>query len=271
MSNHIDSNQNALYQQSIDFYDSDAEAYDAKRWTTPAGKYLNEIQIGVVREMIAAEAGTQHLDIATGTGRFAVDIALGGADVTALDSSEGMLTECIKRAEKLGVSGKLTAKCGFANEIGLKDQFDTCTCINALNHIPDQMGVLHSATKALKEDGILVTNYTNWLSFYLPIGVYINLRKKSIHGDVYTKWFSMREIRRLHRDNGLEILEIQGVLHIPTRLKNSILLAFLKAVDRLCRKSIFRFFAPQIYIKARKKSVELNCDNANADLLNSPT
>lgn len=255
MSNSPDARQQTLYQQSVEFYEQNSEGYDAKRWTTPAGAYLNEVQIGVVRELVATGNGKHHLDIATGTGRFAVDLALCGADVMALDSSPGMLAETNKRAATSNVSDKVETRQGFANEMGLKDQFDSCTCMNALCHIPDQKGVVLSAAEALKEDGILVTSYTNWLSLYLPIGIYINLKGKSIHGDVYTKWFSLPEIWRLHADNGFEILEIQGVLHIPTRVKNKVLLGFLKSVDRFCRKSFLRFVAPQIYVKARKLSV----------------
>lgn len=252
MSNSPDARQQTLYQQSVEFYERNSQGYDAKRWTTPAGAYLNEVQIGVVRELVATGNGKHHLDIATGTGRFAVDLALCGADVMALDSSPGMLAETNKRAATSNVLDKVETRQGFANEMGLKDQFDSCTCMNALCHIPDQKGVMQSAVEALKDDGILVTSYTNWLSLYLPIGIYITLRGKSIHGDVYTKWFSLPEIKKLHSDNGFEVLEVQGVLHIPTGVKNRFLLSVLKSVDRLCRKSIFRFVAPQIYVKARK-------------------
>lgn len=253
MSNSSDAEQQKLYKESVEFYEQHSEGYDAKRWTSPAGAYLNDVQIGVVREMVATEMGKHHLDIATGTGRFAVDLALCGAEVIALDSSPGMLGETNKRAQKANVSERVDTRQGFANEMGLKDQFDTCTCMNALCHIPDQAGVMQSAAEALKDDGILVTSYTNWLSLYLPIGIYITLKGKSIHGDVYTKWFSLPEIRKLHSDHGFEVMEIQGVLHIPTRVKNRLLLGILKSVDRLCRKSFFRFIAPQIYVKARKK------------------
>lgn len=256
MSNSSDAKQQKLYNESVEFYEQHSEGYDAKRWTSPAGQYLNDVQIGVVREMVATGDGQHHLDIATGTGRFAVDLAVCGAKVVALDSSPGMLAETNKRAQNSNVSERVDTRQGFANEMGLKDQFDTCTCMNALCHIPDQAGVIQSAAEALKDDGIFVTSYTNWFSFYLPLGIYITLKGKSIHGDVYTKWFSLPGIRKLHSENGFEVLEVQGVLHIPTRIKNRHLLNILKGLDRLCRKSIFRFLAPQLFVKARKTSTD---------------
>jgi len=252
VSNQFDTKQHTLYQESVDFYEAHSEGYDADRWTTPAGRYLNEVQIRVVSELVNTAPGKTHLDIATGTGRFAVDLAQRGANVTALDSSQGMLAETNKRAAAFNVTKKLKARLGYANDMGFKNQFDTCTCINALCHIPDQSGVMQSAAQALKANGVLVTNYTNWASFYLPVGLYVNMKGKSIRGDVYTKWFSLGEIRKLHTNSGFEILEIQGVLHIPTRIRNGVFLAALQVLDRLCRKSVFRYFAPQIYVRARK-------------------
>ena len=106
--------------------------------------------------------------------------------------------------------------------------------------------------RVLKPDGALITNYTNWFSYYLPVGILVNIRRRSVREDVYTKWFSLPEIRRLHDEMGFQIETVTGALQIPNRFKNPTLLRCLKWIDRGSRESVFRILAPQLFVKARK-------------------
>ena len=49
MSNSSDAKQQKLYDESIEFYEQHSEGYDARRWTSPAGQYPNDVQHGVAR------------------------------------------------------------------------------------------------------------------------------------------------------------------------------------------------------------------------------
>jgi ubiquinone/menaquinone biosynthesis C-methylase UbiE len=240
--------------QSIDFYETEAKDYDERRWNTKAGRYNDEIQKGIVIELVGDCEGKKILDIATGTGRFALELAQRGAEMTVLDSSKNMLGITHKKFEVLELLDKLTIKQGLATKLPVSDKsLDICICINAMNHIEGYLKLLLEIHRVLKPGGISVNNYTNWLSPYLPFGVWVNLKKKSVTRNVYTKWFNSLEIVSLYKTCDLDVEAVRGELHCPTWGNNKGLLFFLKAFDRVLRKPPLVYFASQLFVKARKK------------------
>ena len=240
--------------QSIEFYENEALKYDEKRWNTEGGRYNYKIQTDIVINYLDDWKGKKVLDIATGTGRFALELAKRGADVTVLDSSLNMLTIVKDKFNQIGLEKKLHLQHGLATELDFpENEFDVCICINALNHIPNYSDVLREIYRVLKPGGVSITNYTNWVSYYLPFGLFVNLKKKSLVRDVYTKWFSIKEILSLHKINHLEVKKISGAVHIPGKINNTILITILRITDRISRSGIFKYIAPQIFIQAIKK------------------
>lgn len=239
--------------QSIDFYETEANVYDERRWNTEAGRYNDKIQKEIVVELVGDCEGKKVLDIATGTGRFALELAQCGADTTALDSSKSMLEATHQKFEVAKLMGKLSTRQGLATKLPVDDSsLDICICINAMNHIEDYLKVLAEIHRVLKPGGISVTSYTNWLSPYLPFGLWVNLKKKSVTRNVYTKWFNPIEVASLHKACNLNLEAILGELHFPIGGSNKGLLLFLKAFDRVLRKPPFAYFASQLFVKAHK-------------------
>ena len=238
-------------QQSIAFYEREASSYDEKRWRTPIGRYVDETQRGIVRELLGKSASKEALDVAAGTGRFSIDLAKSGAKVTALDSSPAMLAVCTGKAAREELSPRLTTVRGTATELPFpNDTFDVAICINALNHIPNPQLVLYELGRVIRDDGVVVTNYANWLSFFLPAGLAVNLRQRSLHENVYTKWFIPREVRALHRGAGLKVHRVVGAVPIPGL--RALPFALLRNLDRLSRDTSLRWLAPQLFVSARK-------------------
>ena len=241
-------------QNSIDFYDSHAENYDLSRWNTVAGEYNNQTQKKIVLEFADIKGGERTLDIATGTGRFALELAKCGCEVAVTDSSRKMLEITKGKFKTAEHIDKLTIAQGVATKLPFEDEtFDICICINALNHIDGYSIVLAEINRVLKLGGVSITSYTNWFSLYFPIGLWVNLRAKALTRDVYTKWFSPMEIRKLHNDNNLEIVGVQGSLHIPTKIKFKLLFNVLKKIDQLLRRRPCRCLAPQLFYKAIRR------------------
>lgn len=240
-------------QTSIAFYERDAAVYDERRWRTPVGRYVDETQRAIVRVLVGQCAGKAVLDVATGTGRFAIDLARSGAQVTTLDSSGAMLAVCAGKAIQEGLSDRLTAVRGTATELPFPDSsFDIAICINALNHIPNQQLVMKELSRVVGKGGAVVTNYTNWLSFFLPAGLAVNFRRRSLRADVYTKWFTPAEVWALHRAAGLEVQRIMGAVQIPEVFGGGWSFPLLRQLDRVSRDTYLRRFAPQLFVRARK-------------------
>lgn len=241
-------------QQSIEFYEKEAESYDEMRWRSFSGRYVDAIQKDIVLELIGDCSGKKVLDVATGTGRFALEIAKLGADVTALDSSKEMLRIVEKKFERANLTERLTVVCNSATKLPFnKDDFDICVCINALNHIPMYNEVIREIARVLSSEGTAVTNYTNWLSCYMPFGMWVNIRGKSVTRDVYTKWFFPGEIFRLHRSSGLIVKEVIGAVQIPNKVGDSKFSKLLMNMDKLLRKNSLRYMAPQLFVKSSGK------------------
>jgi ubiquinone/menaquinone biosynthesis C-methylase UbiE len=80
-----------------------AEGFDALRFGGPIGEYLAEWQATILREAFEPLEGRSILDVGTGTGRAAVELAQGGATVTGVDASAEMLEVARVRALDAGV------------------------------------------------------------------------------------------------------------------------------------------------------------------------
>jgi ubiquinone/menaquinone biosynthesis C-methylase UbiE len=84
-----------------------AEGFDALRFGGPIGRYLAERQAAILRDAFAPLDGRSILDVGTGTGRAAVELAAGGATVTGVDASAEMLEVARTRAMDAGVTLQL--------------------------------------------------------------------------------------------------------------------------------------------------------------------
>lgn len=92
------------------------------------------------------------LDVGGGTGRAARVIA--GADRVVLDASRGML----RQARRHGI-GAIQAD---AAHLPVRtDSVDAVLVVDALHHIPDQVGALEEAARVLRPGGVLVVREFN--------------------------------------------------------------------------------------------------------------
>lgn len=240
-------------QNAIQFYEEEALVYDDRRWNTLSGRYNDKVQKEIVLELVGNCKDKLALDIATGTGRFALELALNGAKIIAVDSSKGMLQVTNNQFKKAKLRKMLEIKKGVATKLPVATKsIDICICINAMNHIEKYLNALYEIKRVLKPGGFAVISYTNWISPYFPFGVWVNIRKKSIFKNVYTKWFNSIEIFSLYKTSDLVIEDVRGELHFPTWGNNKGLLFFLKAFDRMLRNPPLGYFASQLFVKAYK-------------------
>src|SRR5205085_10833124 len=75
-----------------------ARAFEERRFSGPIGAMVAAEQQRVLANMIGRIHQRTILDVGTGFGRTAITLALGAADVTAIDSSDALLDEARRRA-----------------------------------------------------------------------------------------------------------------------------------------------------------------------------
>ena len=237
--------------QSVDFYETEASDYDARRWSSAAGRYLDETQQTIVKDLVGDMHGKTVLDVASGTGRFALQLAARGAHVHAIDTSTAMLETLAGKAKKAGIESRISIHQADAAELPFEaGHFDAVTCINALNHIPSASGVVREMARVAASGAQIVTNYTIWTSIYLPFGLAVNARSRSITRDVFTHWFSKREIRSICEASGIEIERQVGAMQFPGGLENRFALKTCKTLDQYFRTS--PALAPMLFVAGVK-------------------
>jgi SAM-dependent methyltransferase len=175
-------------------YDWSAGSYERIKAFDP--KYENWFLGTPLTQALAPVAQPQVLDVATGTGRlprvlFKQESFQGR--IVGLDYSRQMLTEASRRLstwhERLVLIWKEASTLPFPDA-----SFDTVTCLEALEFMPDAEQALQEMVRVLRPGGVLLTSNRigAWTAF-LP-------------GRVYTK----EELEELLQSLGLEMIRIRA-------------------------------------------------------------
>ncbi len=107
---------------------------------------------------LGISAGHRAIDIGCGTGTFAIQAALAGAYVDAVDVSQAMLAHSRAKAETAGVLARMQFHhSGFLTYEHSADPVDFIVTKAALHHLPDfwKMVALLRMAKMLKNSGLL--------------------------------------------------------------------------------------------------------------------
>ena len=112
----------------------------------------------LTREALAVRAGERVLDIGSGPGLLAAELAQEGAQVVGIDPSESMLAMA-RRREIAGTE----FKAGDALSLPVPDaSFDAAVSTQVLEYVEDVAGALREARRALKPGGRLLVLDTDW-------------------------------------------------------------------------------------------------------------
>lgn len=110
-----------------------ARTFDDRRFGGPIGEIVAKTQARVLANMAGRITDREMLDVGTGTGRAAFILALGGANVTAVDASEEMLAIARRRAADQLL--KITFLRGDAHALEFADRrFDAVVSFRMLLH-----------------------------------------------------------------------------------------------------------------------------------------
>lgn len=241
----------------MSFYDKEAKIYDDKRFSSIAGKYSDFVHKEIVFNFNNSWRDKLILDVGCGTGRFSTEIAKKGAKVLALDFSNAMLNILEQKSASLGLEEKIYPIRADARAIPIKEaSVDGCICINFIQLVNSYKEVISEISRVLKPDGILIINFPNLLGWYFPVGMYVNITKKSIQKDVHSRWFTLEEIKKLFSMVGLKITDVRGYLYFPANTPKFLFKLFNK-IDKISRDSILKYLSSSLFVKAIKLEEDL--------------
>lgn len=184
--------------------DSVAEEYEEKRFSR-GGRLIDHREKQAVLQALGSPEDAEVLEIAAGTGRFAVMLAERGVNVTALDISAPMLRQGGAKASAAGVAEHLSLMRGDAARLPFPDDhFDTVFAMRFF-HLADTPTRFLSEMARVSRDQVFFDTFNagslrsvyNWA---LPMGSHLYTRDR---------------VDRLLRDTGLELAKVDHDFVLP--------------------------------------------------------
>jgi SAM-dependent methyltransferase len=149
--------------------------------------------------------GKRILDVGCGSGRYAVELAKGGATVVGVDFSEEMLKMSRERAREAGVEDRTQFIAADFAEWGRNstEQFDASFAMGVFDYIEDAAGFLK--TMAARSNEVIA-------SFPSPTPPRAPLRKlRYALRNCPLFFYKKADVERLYRGAGLRIVSIKRI------------------------------------------------------------
>ncbi len=194
----------------------------AHKWWDPDSEFkplhdINPLRLDYI-DRHAHISGKTVLDVGCGGGILAEAMAVRGATVTGIDLAEKSLK--IARLHLLETGIEVDYRC-IAVEALAEAQpasFDTVTCMEMLEHVPDPASVVRACATLVKPGGLvffstLNRNLKSYLFAIVGAEYMLNLLPRGTHA--YAKFIKPSELARFARDASLEIVELVGLTYNP--------------------------------------------------------
>jgi len=194
----------------------------ASRWWDRNSEFKPLHDINPLRanwiDKLAPVAEQKVLDVGCGGGILCEALAQRGAVVTGIDMGEAPLAVGNLHKLESGVEvdyQKSTAE-GFAQKHG--ETFDTVTCLEMLEHVPDPGSVVAACAALTKPGGSLFFSTINrnpksYLFAVIGVEYVLRMLPKGTHE--YGKFIRPAELGQWIREAGLEIDEMTGLTYNP--------------------------------------------------------
>lgn len=194
----------------------------AHKWWDPNSEFkplhdINPLRLDYI-DRHAQIAGKTVLDVGCGGGILAEAMAVRGAAVTGIDLAEKSLK--VARLHLLETGTAVDYRCITVEALAEAQpaSFDTVTCMEMLEHVPDPASVVRASAALVKPGGwvffsTLNRNLKSYLFAIVGAEYMLNLLPRGTHA--YAKFIKPSELARFSRDAGLEIVELVGLTYNP--------------------------------------------------------
>ena len=201
----------------------------ASRWWDRNSEFKPLHDINPLRanwiDNLAPLAEKTVLDVGCGGGILCEALAQRGAIVTGIDMGDAPLA--VANLHKLESGVSVDYQKSTAEDFAIKHQqaFDTVTCLEMLEHVPDPSSVVKACSEMVKPGGSVFfsTINRNPKSFLFAIvgaEYVLNLLPKGTHE--YAKFIRPSEMASWIREAGLELDQMTGLLFNPITKKYSL-------------------------------------------------
>lgn len=195
----------------------------AAKWWDRASEFkplhdINPLRLNWIDERVGL-AGKRVLDVGCGGGILAESMARRGATVLGIDMGEAPLAVARLHAEQDGVTGISYRRVQV--EVLADEQpgsFDTVTCLEMLEHVPDPGAVVAACLKLVKPGGRVFFSTINrnpkaYLFAVIGAEYILRLLPRGTHD--FKKFIRPSELGAWSRAAGLEVKDIIGLTYNP--------------------------------------------------------
>lgn len=194
----------------------------ASRWWDPNSEFkplhdINPLRIDYIDQR-APLAGRKVIDVGCGGGLLSEGMATRGAQVTGIDMGEAPLTVARLHRHESGLQldyQRTTAEHMAAEHSG---EFDTVTCLEMLEHVPDPASVIQACADLVKPGGDVFFSTINrnpkaYLLAILGAEYLLRMLPRGTHD--YRKFIRPSEMERWARAAGLQLQDLTGMTYNP--------------------------------------------------------
>lgn len=194
----------------------------AHRWWDPTSEFRPLHEINPLRldwiDSLAPVKGRRIVDVGCGGGILAEAMARRGAQVTGIDLAAKPLGVARLHALEAGVDVDYREIAAEALAAEQPAAFDTVTCMEMLEHVPDPASTVRACATLVKPGGwvFFSTINRNPKSFLFAIvgaEYVLDLLPKGTHE--YARFIRPSELARHVRDAGLELVATRGMGYNP--------------------------------------------------------
>jgi 2-polyprenyl-6-hydroxyphenyl methylase/3-demethylubiquinone-9 3-methyltransferase len=194
----------------------------AHRWWDPSSEFkplhdINPLRLEYI-DSIAGLSAKRVLDVGCGGGILSESMAARGANVTGIDLGEKALK--VAKLHLLESGQKVDYRLVAVEALAQQEpaQYDTVTCMEMLEHVPDPASIVRACSQLVKPGGqvffsTLNRNLKSYLFAVIGAEYVLNMLPRGTHE--YGKFLKPSELARHCRASGLVVDEVTGMSYNP--------------------------------------------------------
>ena len=194
----------------------------ASRWWDPDSEFkplhdINPLRVDYINRHAPLQ-GRKIIDVGCGGGLLTESMAALGAEVTGIDMGEAPLTVARLHQHESGV--QVDYRRTTAEQMAKQNPqvFDTCTCLEMLEHVPDPASVIRACADLVKPGGDLFFSTINrnpksYLFAIIGAEYVLRMLPKGTHE--FRKFIKPSELAAWARAAGLELQDLTGMSYNP--------------------------------------------------------
>lgn len=194
----------------------------ASSWWDLAGESKPLHDINPLRlEFISTHSSLKDkhvIDVGCGGGILSESLAKSGANTTAIDMGEQALNVAKLHALEAGLTIDYQHITAEEKARQSTEFFDTATCMEMLEHVPDPLSIIQACADMVKPGGDLFFSTLNrhpkaYLLAVLGAEYIMNMLPKGTHD--YKRFIKPSELSKWCRQAGLNVTHIKGISYNP--------------------------------------------------------